>query len=85
MNSMKGARGHGELAAELGKEPSAEDIRTGQAMSPGWNCSMRRGVGGTYGRGRSEGGAVTMEVYSAFTKLLGTCNGCHENFRTFWR
>ena len=75
----------GELANELEKEPSAEDIRTGQAMSPGWNRSMRRGIGGPSGRGRSEGGAVTMEVYGAFTKLLGTCNGCHENFRTSWR
>ena len=75
----------GELADELEKEPSAEDIRTGQAMSPGWKRSMRRGMGGPYSRGRSEGESITMEVYGAFTKLLGTCNGCHENFRTSWR
>ena len=75
----------GELADELEKEPSAEDVRAGQAMSPGWNRSMRRGMGGPYGRGRGVGGMVTTEVYSAFNTLLGTCNGCHENFRTSWR
>jgi cytochrome c556 len=75
----------GELADELEKEPSAKDIRAGQAMSPGWNSSMRRGTGGAYSRGRSEGGAVTTEVYTAFNKLLGTCNGCHESFRKSWR
>jgi cytochrome c556 len=75
----------GELADELEKEPSAEDIRTGKAMSPGWGRSMRRGIGDHYSRGRSEGGAVTTEVFGAYTKLLGTCNGCHENSRTTWR
>lgn len=72
----------GELADELEKEPRAEDIRSGQAMLPGRDRSMHRGMGDRYSRGRSEGGAVTTEVYGAFTKLLGTCNGCHENFRT---
>jgi len=75
----------GELADKLEQEPSAEDVRTGQAMSPGWNRSMRRGMGDRYSRGRSEGGAVTTEVFGAFTKLLGTCNGCHADFRTPWR
>jgi cytochrome c556 len=75
----------GELAGELEKEPSAEDIRAGQAMSPGWDHSMRRGRGDRYSRGSGGGGAVTTEVFGAFTKLLGTCNGCHENFRTPWR
>ena len=44
-----------KVADELEKEPSAEDVRAGQAMSPGWNRSMRRGMGGPYGRGRSGG------------------------------
>ena len=75
----------GELADVLEKVPSAKDIRTGQAMSPGWNRSMRRGIGGPYSRGRTDSGAVATEVYGAFTKLIGTCNGCHANFRTPWR
>lgn len=75
----------GELADKLEMEPSAEDIRTGQAMSPGRDRSVRRGIGDPYNRGRNEGGAVTTEAFGAFTKLLGTCNGCHENFRAPWR
>ena len=69
----------GELADELEKRPSAEDIRAGRAWSPDW------GMGGRYSRWRNQGGAVTKQVFDAYTKLRATCNGCHANFRSAWR
>jgi hypothetical protein len=69
----------GELADALERQPSAEDIRGGRAWSPNW----RWGV--PYSRGRNEGGAVTPEVFDAYTKLQATCYGCHANFRSAWR
>jgi cytochrome c556 len=70
----------GELADQLEKQPSAEDIRTGRAWSP----DRRRG--GPYrSRWRNEDGALTREVFDAYTNLRDTCNGCHANFRTAWR
>ena len=77
----------GELADELEKQPSAEDIRAGRAWSPDWRRS-RRGWGmgdDPYGRWRNEGGAVTKEVFDAYTNLSATCRGCHANFRSPWR
>ena len=75
-----------ELADELEKQPSAEDIRAGRAWSPDWYRS-RRGWGTVdpYRRWGSEGGAVTKEVFDAYTKLRATCHGCHANFRSPWR
>jgi cytochrome c556 len=76
----------GELADELEKQPSAEDIRAGRAWSPDWRRSRRGGgMGGPYSRWRNEGGAVTKEVFDAYTKLPATCRGCHANFRSPWR
>ena len=75
----------GQLADELEKQPSGKDIRTGQAMLPGWQRSTRWGAGGPYSRGRNQGGAVTKGVFDAYTRVLGTCNGCHGDFRTPWR
>ena len=76
----------GELADELEKQPSAEDIRAGRAWSPDWRGS-RRGwsMGDRYSRWRNEGGAVTKGVFDAYTKLRATCQGCHANFRSPWR
>jgi cytochrome c556 len=74
-----------ELADALEKEPGAEEVRTGQALSPGRDRAMYRGMGDRYSRGRVEGGVITPEVLAAFTNLMGTCDGCHENFRTPWR
>ncbi|MEA3244027.1 MAG: cytochrome c [Pseudomonadota bacterium] len=76
----------GELADELEKQPGAEDIRAGRAWSPDWRRSRRGlGMGDTYSRWRNEGGAVTKEVFDAYTKLRATCHGCHANFRSPWR
>ena len=76
----------GELANELEKQPSAEDIRAGRAWSPDWRRSRRGGgMGDPYSRWRNEGGAVTKEVFDAYTKLRATCHGCHANFRSPWR
>jgi len=76
----------GELADALQTQPSAEDIRAGRAWSPDWYRS-RRGWGTVdpYRRWGSEGGAVTKEVFDAYTKLRATCHGCHANFRSPWR
>ena len=69
-----------ELADALEQRPSTEDIRAGRAWSPDW----RRG--GPYrSRWGSERGAVMKQVFDAYTKLRGTCIGCHANFRTAWR
>ncbi len=69
----------GELANALEKQSSAEDIRAGHAWSPHW------GTGGPYRGWRNEGGAVTQQVFDAYTKLRATCHGCHANFRSAWR
>ena len=75
-----------ELADELEKRPSTEDIRAGRAWSPDWRRSRRGwGMGDPYGRWRNEGGAMTREVFDAYTKLEATCQGCHANFRSPWR
>lgn len=67
----------GELADQLEKQPSAEDIRAGLAWSPDW------GRGGSYrSRWRNEGGALTRDVFNAYTNLQATCNTCHKNFRS---
>ena len=67
----------GELADQLEKQPSAEDIRAGLAWSPDW------GRGSPYrGRWRNESGALTREVFNAYASLQATCNNCHANFRT---
>ena len=69
-----------ELADELEKQPSAEDIRAGRAWSPDW----RRGR--PYrSHWRNEGGAMTKQVFDAYTKVEATCHGCHANFRSPWR
>ena len=76
----------GELADELEKQPSAEDISAGRAWSQDWRRSRRGGgMGDPYSRWRNEGGAVTKEVFDAYTKLRATCHGCHANFRSPWR
>lgn len=76
----------GELADELEKQPSAEDIRAGRAWSQDWRRSRRGGgMGDPYSRWRNEGGAVTKEVFDAYTNLSATCRGCHANFRSPWR
>ena len=69
----------GELADALEKQPAADDIRAGRAWSPDW------GMGGRHARWRGEGGAVTPQVFDAYTKLRATCHGCHANFRSSWR
>ena len=66
----------GELADKLEKQPSVADIRAGHAWSPDW------GMGGPYSRGRNEGGAVTKQVFDAYTNLRATCHSCHANFRS---
>ncbi len=67
----------GELADQLEKQPSAEDIRTGRAWSPDW------GRGDTWrSRGRSDRAALTGEVFTAYNNLKATCSNCHANFRT---
>jgi cytochrome c556 len=75
----------GELADELEKLPSAEDIRAGRAWSPDWRRSRHgwgRGGPYSYARWRNESEAVTKGVFDAFTKLQATCYGCHVNFRS---
>jgi cytochrome c556 len=66
----------GELADQLEKQPSAEDIRAGLAWSPDW------GRGDPYrSRGRDQRGALTREVFTAYSNLKATCSNCHANFR----
>jgi cytochrome c556 len=69
----------GELAVALEEQPGAEDIRAGRAWSPDW------GMAAPYSRRRTAGGAVTPQVFDAYTKLRATCHGCHANFRSAWR
>ena len=75
----------GALANELEKQPSAEDVRTGQAYSPDRMRSSYRGWRSPYSYRRSEGKAVSSGVIDAYGKLVDTCSGCHANFRTTWR
>ena len=76
----------GELADELEKQPSGEDIWAGRAWSPDWRRSRRGwGMDGPYSQRRNEGGAVTREVFGAYNKLEATCHGCHASFRSPWR
>ena len=70
----------GELADQLEKQPSTEDIRSGRAWSPDW----RRG-GGYRGRWRNDDPMLNREVLNAYSNLQTTCSGCHSNFRTAWR
>jgi cytochrome c556 len=76
----------GELADELEKQPTTEDIRAGRAWSPNWRRSgWGPGViGGPYSRWRNQGGAVTRGALEAYNKLRATCQGCHANFRSAW-
>lgn len=67
------------LADALEQQPAGEAVRAGRAFSPNW------GVGGPYSRRRGEGGAVTPQVFEAYTKLRATCHGCHADFRSAWR
>lgn len=76
----------GELADELEKQPSTEDVWAGRAWSPDWRPSRRGwGMGTPYSRWEHEGGAVTTGVFDAYRKLRATCHGCHANFRSPWR
>jgi len=72
----------GALADELEKQPSAEDVRTGQAFSPELLRSSRRRTANPFSRGRSEGEAVSTGVLDAYSRLVDTCSGCHADFRT---
>ena len=67
------------LADALEKQPVGEGIRVGRAYSPDW------GMGGPYSRRRGEGGALTPQVFDAYTQLRATCHGCHADFRSAWR
>ena len=67
------------LADALEQQPVGEGIRVGRAYAPDW------GMGGPYSRRRGEGGAVTPQVFDAYTKLRATCHGCHADFRSAWR
>lgn len=70
----------GELADQLEKQPSAEDIRSGRAWSPDWSR------GRPYrSHWRDDNSALNREVFNAYNNLRSTCNGCHANFRTAWR
>jgi cytochrome c556 len=75
----------GALADELEKQPSAEDVRTGQAFSPELLRSSRRRTANPFSRGRSEGEAVSTGVLDAYSRLVDTCGGCHADFRTSTR
>ena len=67
------------LADALEAQPAGEAVRGGRAFSPDWR------MGGPYSRRRGEGGAVTPQVFEAYTKLRATCHGCHADFRSAWR
>lgn len=76
----------GELADELEKQPTPEDMRAGRAWSPNWRrSSWGRGMAGPYSPWRNEGGAVTRGAFDAYNKLRATCYNCHANFRSPWR
>lgn len=67
----------GELADQLEKRPSAEDIRSGRAWSPDWR------KGGSYrSRWRNDDPMLTRESFNAYSNLRTICSGCHTNFRT---
>jgi cytochrome c556 len=66
------------LADALEKQPGGEATRAGRPVTPGW------GIAGPYSR-RGELGAVTPQVFEAYTTLRATCHGCHADFRSAWR
>lgn len=75
-----------QLADELEKQPSAEDVATGRAWSPDWHRVRRGwGMGVLYADWRSGDEAVTKGVFDAYTRLRASCHGCHANFRSPWR